>query len=108
MRQYQLMYRGTLSGQHYGGRRARKAGQGATGPYFVWQGSLGGKHFSRRVNARQAELLKQGIEARHEFEALCAQYVALGQALAEHLYQEGELAERVKKTPTCPSKRAQK
>lgn len=102
MRQLRLLYRGTLGGQHYAGRRTRKGGQGATGPYFLWQGSIGGKHFSRRVSARRAELIKEGIKGRHGFEGLCAQYVALGEALAEHVYQECESADREKKRRRCP------
>jgi len=108
MGQFRVMYRGTLSEQRYLARRARKGGEGATGPYFVWQGTREAQRFGRRVNAREAQRIREGIEARHRFEALCAQYVALGEALAECLEAKNEAMDALKKTPKSPSRRALK
>lgn len=82
MRTLRVMRRGTLSRQEYSQRRARKQGTGASGPYFVWQGSHSGKHFSKRVSAQEAEQVKHEIETRQQFERLCEEYVRLGEALA--------------------------
>lgn len=108
MRSIRVMRRGTLSEQYYTARCARKGGEGAVGPYFLWQGSINGKHFSRRVNASEAEHVKAGIEARHHFERLCAQYVELGEALAAHSQQNNESVEAIKKGLKSRSKRAKK
>jgi len=85
MRQLRLVYRGTLSEQQYPERQARREGSGATGPYFLWQGTTQGKRFGLRVDARRAQRIREGIEARHRFEALCAQFVAIGEALADYV-----------------------
>jgi hypothetical protein len=108
MRQLRLMYRGTLCEQRYPARRARKDGEGATGPYFLWQGTRQAKRFGCRVDARQAQRIREGIQARHRFEDLCAQYVALGEMLAQYLQPKSESADTLKKTPKLPSKRARK
>jgi hypothetical protein len=97
MGQIRVMCRGTLSAQEYPARRARKDGQGAAGPYYLWQGFIDGKHFSRRVSAQEAQRLKEGIEARHHFEQLSGQYVELGEALSEAVRRNGELAQTLKK-----------
>ena len=96
MPRLRLMYRGTLTEQHYADWRARKDGDGTTAPYFLWQGSVEGKRFSRRVRSPQAGRLKEGIETRHRFEALCAQYVALGETLAEYVCRQDESADTLK------------
>jgi hypothetical protein len=83
MGRIRAMRRGTVSRQDYPGRRARKEGQGASGPYFVWQGYREGKHFSQRVSGREVRRVQQETEARKQFERLCAQYVKLGETLAQ-------------------------
>jgi hypothetical protein len=103
MRQLRLMYCGTLSEQRYAERYVRNDGAGATGPYFLWQGTRQGKRFGRRVNAQQAQRIREGIETRHRFEALCAQFVALGEALAD-CAAKAFSADALKKTPKSPSK----
>jgi hypothetical protein len=108
MRQLRLMYCGTLCEQRYPARRARKDGKGATGPYFLWQGTRQAKRFGYRVDAQQAQHIREGIETRHRFDALCAQYVALGETLARYVQAQSELADTLKKTPKSPSKRARK
>jgi hypothetical protein len=97
MRKIDAMRRGSISEQHYPERRARKGGAGAAGPYFVWQGYDKGKHFSRRVPAAQAEQMRGEIEQRRRFEQLCAEYVRLGEVLAEQNRQEEGTQEAVKK-----------
>jgi hypothetical protein len=108
MRRIHVMYRGTLSEQEYPARRARRGGDGAAGPYFLWQGSIDGKHFSRRVGAEEAKRIRAGIEARHRFEQLCTQYVELGQALAVQTQGVQETQDALKKTLKLPSKRTRK
>jgi len=107
MRQLRLMYRGTLSEQQYPSRRARKDGAGATGPYFLWQGSKQGKRFGQRVDAQQAQRIRDGIETRHRFEDLCARFVVLGEALAQCAAKRPS-ADTLKKTPKSPSRQARK
>jgi hypothetical protein len=92
-----VMRRGTLSTQEYAQRRARKAGGGASGPYHLLQGYRDGAHFSRRVSAEGAPHVARQIESRKRLQALCAQYVLLGEALAEQPGAEAEWEERLKK-----------
>jgi len=83
MGRIRMMRRGTVSRQQYLERCARKEGKGASGPYFMWQGYRGGKHFSQRMSAGEAQRMQQEIEAHRQFERLCAEYVKLGETLAE-------------------------
>ena len=103
-----VMRRGTVSEQHYSARRKRKGGTGASGPYFIWQGYVNGERFSRRVSAAQAEPMKQEIEQRRHFERLCAEYVGLGEALAESMDQETGELDGIKKGLKSRSSRARK
>ncbi len=89
MGQIGVMRRGSISEQHYPARHARKGGKGASGPYFIWQGYDDGKHFSQRVPAVQVEQMKEEVEQRRRFEQLCAEYVRLGEVLAERKRQKG-------------------
>ena len=107
MGRIRTMRRGTISAQEYGGRRSRKGGKGATGPYFLWQGYVGGRRFGRRVGAEEAARMRDEIEQRCRFEALCAEYVALGETLAERRNNPSE-TDRQKKTPKSRSRRARK
>ncbi|MBI2435089.1 MAG: hypothetical protein HYV26_19710 [Candidatus Hydrogenedentes bacterium] len=107
MGQIQVMRRGTLSPQVYPERRKRKEGTGKEGPYFVWQGSLKGKHFSVRVRAEEAPRFADEIAQRRKFEALAAEYIALGQRLAE-LPGAPALGEEVKKKPSSRRNRTRK
>jgi hypothetical protein len=97
MGRIRVMRRGTLSQQEYGQRRERKGGKGATGPYFVWQGSVDGGHFSKRVGAGRAQRMREEIAQRKCFEDLCAQYVALGEQRAELTPDAQDETEEVKK-----------
>jgi len=103
-----VMRRGTLSGQQYPQRRARRAGHGACGPYFVWQGYVRGQRFGRRVDAQEAIVIRAEIEARQRFEALCAEYVALGECLAEYQRHVGASEEALKKGLKSRLNRARK
>jgi hypothetical protein len=107
MGRIRLMRRGTLSEQRYPQRQARRNGHGASGPYFLWQGYVQGQRFARRVGAAQARRLKAEIEARQRFEQLCAQYIALGEARAEHQRQRAS-EEALKKGLKPRSSRARK
>ena len=108
MRTLRVMRRGTLSHQEYPERRARKQGAGASGPYFLWQGFRGGKHFSKRVSAQQAEQVRHEIETRRQFEQLCEEYVRLGEALATGERARTEQDESLKKGLKSRSKQARK
>ena len=77
-----LMRRGTLSRQTYPGRAKRNNGQGAVGPYCLWQGTVGGKRFGKRVSGVEAKRVEEEIAQRHTFEALCEEYVELSCRLA--------------------------
>ena len=50
-----IMCYGTLSQQRYPERAQRKDGQGAVGPYGLWQGSVNGKRFAKRVSGEDAK-----------------------------------------------------
>ena len=103
-----MMRRGVVSEQRYAQRRERRDGQGACGPYFVWQGYVDGKRFSTRASAQDAATMKAEIEARRRFERLCAEYIALGEALAEHQRKQSVSEEGLKKGLTSRSNKARK
>ncbi len=108
MGRIRVMRRGTISKQEYRGRKQRRKGAGATGPYFVWQGSVGGKRFCARVRAQEAQRMEQEIAQRHKFEALCDEVVALGEALADLLRSDDEETTEPKKGLKSRSNRARK
>lgn len=76
------MRRGTLTHQTYPDRAHRKEGQGAVGPYGLWQGTVAGKRFGKRVSGVEAQDIEEGIAQRHAFSALAEEYVALSCSLA--------------------------
>ena len=80
----------------------------ASGPYFLWQGFRGGKHFGKRVSAQQAEQVKHEIETRRQFEQLCEEYVRLGEALATGERARTKQDESLKKGLKSRSKQARK
>ena len=82
MSQIRLMERGTVTPQRYAERAKRKGGKGAVGPYYLWQGTVKGKRFGRRISGSDAERVEAGIARRHVFEALCEEYVELSCQLA--------------------------
>lgn len=108
MAQIRLMQRGTVSWQSYPDRAVRNDGHGAVGPYGLWQGTVNGKRFGKRISGPEALRVEEGIVQRHAFEALCEEYVDLGCQLAERLAQGEVSRERVKKKPKSPSNRAKK
>jgi hypothetical protein len=108
MRTLRVMRRGMLSHQEYLQRRARNQGTGASGPYFVWQGFRNGKHFSKRVSARQVEQVEHEIETRRQFERLCEEYARLGEALAMREGIRTKQDESLKKGLKSRSKQAKK
>lgn len=108
MAQIHVMQRGTVSRQTYPERAKRNEGDGAVGPYFVWQGTVNGVRFGRRISGPEALRVEEGIVQRHAFEALCDEYVDLGCQLAERLAQGEVSQERVKKKPKSPSNRAKR
>jgi hypothetical protein len=91
------MRRGTVSKQEYSGRRERKAGQGACGPYYLWQGYVRGRRFGCRVDRQEAEMMQEEIECRKRFERLCEEYIGLGEALADRRRTQDVSEQAVKK-----------
>ena len=108
MSELRVMRRGTLSHQVYAQRSARNSGHGACGPYPLLQGYCEGKHFSRRVSAEDASRVANQIECRKQFEALCARYVSLGEALADRPDAEDDVQEALKKKRGPKSSKARK
>ena len=92
-----VMRRGTVTRQTYRERAKRNNGQGAVGPYLLWQGTIQGKRFGKRVSGAEAERVEEGIAQRRAFKALSEEYVALSCELAA-LEDKGEdCAEALKK-----------
>lgn len=108
MAQIRVMQRGTVSRQTYPERAKRNEGDGAVGPYFVWQGTVNGVRFGRRISGPEALRVEEGITQRHAFEALCEEYVELSCQLAVRENQGEASRERVKKKPRSPSNRAKR
>jgi len=108
MAQIRVMQRGTVSWQSYPERADRNEGQGAVGPYGLWQGTVNGRRFGRRISGPEALRIEEGIAQRHAFEALCEEYVDLGCQLAARESEGDASRERVKKKPKSPSSRAKK
>jgi hypothetical protein len=104
MKRHRVVRRGTLTKQEYDGRRERKDGAGATGPYYLWQGSVNGKRFARRVGADEAERIGREIAERRKIDKLSDEFVALGEALAEAREDEASLKKKFK----SPSRKARK
>ena len=91
-----LMERGTVSWQTYSERANRKDGEGAVGPYGIWQGTVHGKRFGKRIKGAEAHQVQERITQRHEFETLCKEYVELGCRLSA-LEREGVAADEALK-----------
>ena len=108
MAQIRVMQRGTVSSQSYPERAKRNEGDGAVGPYFVWQGTVNGVRFGRRISGPEALRVEEAISKRHAFEALCEEYVDLSCQLAARGNQGEVSLERVKKKPRSPSNRAKR
>lgn len=98
MSQIRLMERGTVTPQRYTERARRKEGKGAVGPYYLWQGTVKGKRFGKRLSGPEAERVEAGIARRHSFEALCEEYVELSCQLSA-AGGSGESEEAIKKKP---------
>lgn len=103
-----VMRRGTLSRQAYAERAKRKNGKGATGPYCLWQGTVGGRRFGKRVSGAEAKHIEQGIAQRHAFEALCEEYAELSCRLAALEGQKPDWEQTAKKGLKSQSSKAGK
>ena len=103
-----VMQRGTLSRQTYPQRAKRNNGKGAVGPYCLWQGTVGGKRFGKRVSGLEAQRIQEGIAQRRAFEALCEEYVALSCRLAAIEREAAAGQETVRKGLKSRSSRAGK
>jgi hypothetical protein len=106
--QIRTMEHGTLSQQVYPERAKRNAGSGAVGPYGLWQGTVKGKRFGKRVSGNEAEQLKAGIARRHTFRALCEKYEELCCRLAALERQGADVGEALKKGLKSQSNKAKK
>jgi len=105
--QIRLMERGTVSRQTYTERAKRKDGKGAVGPYLLWQGTVKGKRFGKRLSGPEAERVEAGIVQRHAFEALCEEYVELSCRLSA-ADGEGASEEALKKGLKSRSSKAKR
>jgi hypothetical protein len=75
MRAIDRLRRGTLS-RHF--LRRRRDGKTVThGPYFVLQGYLRGRKFSRHIPAAQAERVAAEVRGYQQFQTLADRFVAL-------------------------------
>ena len=68
MRGIERLRRGTISEQFYG------TGENRQGPYYVWQGYSGSKHWSKRIPRDQAAQVHDDIGAGARFRALCEEF----------------------------------
>ncbi len=103
-----VMERGTLCWQRYPERAKRRGGKGAVGPYGLWQGTVGGKRFGRRIAGAEAERVNEAIAQRHAFESLCEEYTELGCRLAALGREGATLEQALKKGLKSQSNRARK
>ena len=108
MREIRTMCRGTLSVQTYPERSQRNDGKGAVGPYCLWQGTVCGKRFGKRVSGAKARRIEEAIAKRHAFEALCEEYVELGCRLEALELEAGASEGALKKGLKSRSNKASK
>ena len=95
MRQIDRLRQGTVSEQFYG------TGENRQGPYYVWQGYSGGKHWSKRVRRDQIDQVREDLHAGARFQELCEEFA--------EVTEQATIAEtepRGKKKPSTPSRNA--
>ena len=68
MRKIKRLRQGSISEQYYG------TGQKRQGPYYVLQGYVDGKHWSKRIPVDQVEQVRADLKAGAHFEALCREF----------------------------------
>ena len=100
MGRIRVMRYGTITKQSYLQRAGRKEGKGAVGPYALWQGTVNGQRFGKRLSGEEVERVQEGIVQRRAFQALCEEYMALSCQLAELADQGEAQLEEVKKNLT--------
>ncbi len=74
MRQIERLRQGSISEQYYGTGGKRQ------GPYYVLQGYVGGKHWSRRIPKDQVEQAKEDLAAGVHFNDLCRKFAEVTEA----------------------------
>ena len=74
MRQIKRLRQGSISEQYYG------TGEKRQGPYYVLQGYVGGKHWSRRIPRDQVEQVKEDLAAGMRFNDLCQKFAEATEA----------------------------
>ena len=74
IRQIERLRQGSISEQYYG------TGEKKKGPYYVLQGYVGGKHWSRRIPRDQVEQVKEDLEAGVHFSDLCRKFAEVTEA----------------------------
>lgn len=75
IRQIERLRQGTISEQYYGSGETRQ------GPYYVLQGYVDGKHWSKRIRRDQLEQVRADLEAGVHFSELCRQYAQVTEAV---------------------------
>jgi len=74
IRQIERLRQGTISEQYYGGGATKQ------GPYYVLQGYVAGKHWSRRIGRDQLEQVRADLESGVHFNELCREYAQVTEA----------------------------
>ena len=105
MRTIDRLRRGTLS-QHY--LKKQQGGQTIThGPYFVLQGYLRGKKFSRHIPAEQATQVEADVKNYQRFQMLAERFVTLTDQITQlsGATPESKKNSRRRKSPTDSSRK---
>lgn len=71
IRQIERLRQGSISEQYYGSGETRQ------GPYYVLQGYVDGKHWSKRIRRDQLEQVRADLDAGVHFNELCRQYAQI-------------------------------
>lgn len=92
IRQIQRLRRGTLSEQYFE-RRLAAGGTRRQGPYYVLQRQQEGRKISQRIQADQADQVREDIEGYEQFVRLSTEWVEL----TEHMTCAADVTESKKK-----------
>ncbi|MCX5757634.1 MAG: hypothetical protein NTU83_03840 [Candidatus Hydrogenedentes bacterium] len=109
MGQIRTMRRGTISEQFLKVPHKGQAEPARRGPYYLWQYWERDKPKRQRLcNDAEVEAARREVAAYKEFEQLCGQYVAVGEALREAERKPLASDETLKKGLKSRSNRARK
>ena len=108
MRSIDRLRRGTLS-QHFL-KKCRGAQTLTHGPYFVLQGYLRGKKFSRHIPAVEAAKVEEQVKGYKRFQQLAEDFVSLTERITQVEEQPADSKKNSsrRKSPTSASGRAKR